>query len=146
MHAADQLNTDAQNDEGLKQWFRELDAYVRRTLLEPGFVLSSDCNSDANSLRDSGRSFFEEKYRSHKDNLFDAIQAWFLAWGDDPLNKRFGNDWMRLTKDLLFSEEGNLTFKPALWNDIRKVIVPQLAQHIGYIVSRIFSLVCLRQC
>lgn len=75
--------------------------------------------------------------------MFDAIQAWFLAWGDDPLNKRFGNDWKRLTKDLLFSEEGNMTFKPMLWQDIRKVIVPQLAQHVGYIVSRIFYFVVL---
>ncbi|KAF8326038.1 uncharacterized protein EI90DRAFT_2930862 [Cantharellus anzutake] len=132
-HAADQLNKDAQNDEGLKQWFSDFDAYVRKTLLEPGFVLAPQCNTEANKLRERGRAFFEAKYKGHKDALFDAIQAWFVAWGDDRLNKRFGNDWKRLTRDLLFSEEGNLTFKPALWEDIRKVIVPQLAQHVGYV-------------
>jgi hypothetical protein len=50
--------------------------------------------------------------------------------GDDPLNKRFGEDWARLTKDLLFDSEGSLKFKPALWHDIRKVIVPTLVDKV----------------
>ena len=53
--------------------------------------------------------------------------------GDDPLNARFGQDWARLTKDLLFDSEGSLKFKPELWNDVRKVIVPTLIDQIGYV-------------
>lgn len=34
------------------------------------------------------------------------------AMGEDPLNKRFGEDWARLTKDLLFDSKGSLKFKP----------------------------------
>lgn len=30
-----------------------------------------------------------------------------------------GDDVKRLTKDLLFNEQGNLSFKPHLWNDLR---------------------------
>lgn len=33
LDAAEQLNTDAKNDEGLKQWFKELDAFVRRVCI-----------------------------------------------------------------------------------------------------------------
>lgn len=53
--------------------------------------------------------------------------------GDDQLNQRFGQDWARLTKDLLFDSEGELKFKPELWRDIRKVILPAVIDKIGYI-------------
>lgn len=53
--------------------------------------------------------------------------------GEDPLNKRFGEDWARLTKDLLFDSEGSLKFKPHLWTDIRRVILPTLISQVGYL-------------
>ena len=42
----------------------------------------------------------------------------------------FGNDWARLTKDLLFDTEGSLKFKPELWMDIRKVILPTIIDRV----------------
>lgn len=50
--------------------------------------------------------------------------------GDDPLNKHFGEDWARLTKDLMFNSEGSLKFKADLWNDIRKVIIPTVVDKV----------------
>lgn len=55
------------------------------------------------------------------------------------MNKRFGEDWARLTKDLLFDSEGSLKFKPELWNDIRKVILPQI---IDKVMTAIASMTC----
>ncbi|KAG9010125.1 hypothetical protein FRB94_004366 [Tulasnella sp. JGI-2019a] len=124
---------DAQKDEGLKNWFKELDVYVRKTLLEPGYVLSPQCNTRGNELIDSGHAYFDEKYRGHLDNVFDSVSAWFGAWAEDPLNSRFSSDWKRLTKDLLFDSDGNLSFKPHLWTDIRKVILPAMISNIGYV-------------
>jgi len=51
--------------------------------------------------------------------------------GEDPLNKRFGEDWARLTKDLLFDIEGSLKFKSHLWDDIRRVILPTVIGQVG---------------
>jgi hypothetical protein len=51
--------------------------------------------------------------------------------GDDPLNRRFGDDWGRLTKDLLFDGDGSLKFKAHLWSDIRKVILPTLVNKVS---------------
>ncbi|PSS29844.1 hypothetical protein PHLCEN_2v2659 [Hermanssonia centrifuga] len=124
---------DAQNDEDLRNWFRSVDAYIRKVLLEPGYVLEPECNNEANRLRDSGRTFYDDKYKGHFDNLFDRTGDWFRAMGDDPLNKRFGEDWARLTKDLLFDSEGSLKWKPELWMDIRKVILPSLIDQVGYV-------------
>src|SRR5882672_8462590 len=106
---------------------------LSQVLLQAGYVLEPDCNSRGNHIRDSGRQFYDGKYKNHFDNLFSSVGDWFKAMGEDPTNKRFGEDWARLTKDLLFDSEGSLKFKPDLWNDIRKVILPTLVDKVGYI-------------
>ncbi|KAI0057660.1 hypothetical protein BV25DRAFT_1970625 [Artomyces pyxidatus] len=131
--AIDDLVQDARNDEEFRHWFEGVDAYSRKVLLEPGYVLEPACNSEGRELRDSGRRFYDEKYKNHFDRLFDSIGTWFKAMGEDPLNKRFGDDWARLTHDLLFDSEGSLKFKPELWMDIRKVILPVLVDQVGYV-------------
>ncbi|KAL7283990.1 hypothetical protein ACG7TL_001263 [Trametes sanguinea] len=131
--AMQQLYRDAQQDEELRQWFRDVDAYTRKVLLDPGFVLEPQCNNEANALKETGRRFYDEKYKSHFDNLFNSTIEWFRALGEDPLNKRFGEDWARLTKDLLFDSEGSLKFKPQLWMDVRKVILPSIIDQVGYV-------------
>ncbi|KIM39008.1 hypothetical protein M413DRAFT_447366 [Hebeloma cylindrosporum] len=131
--AANVLIDDSRRDPDLREWFKAVDHYIRKVLLEPGYILEPDCNTQANQLRERGRGFYDEKYKSHFDNLFNSVGDWFKAMGQDPTNKRFGEDWARLTKDLLFDSEGSLTFKPALWNDIRKVILPKLIDEVGYI-------------
>ena len=67
------------------------------------------------------------------DSRPQTVGDWFKAMGEDPLNKRFGEDWARLTKDLLFDSEGSLKFKPHLWDDVRKVILPTVISEVGYI-------------
>lgn len=93
-------------------------------------MLEPDCNNEANRLRESGRRFYDDKYKGHFDNLINRSGDWFRAMGDDPLNKRFGQDWARLTKDLLFDSEGSLKWKPELWMDIRKVILPSIIDKV----------------
>lgn len=124
---------DAQKDEELRDWFKSVDGYVRRVLLDPGYVLEPGCNNEGNRLKESGRRFYDDKYKGHFDNLINRTADWFKAMGDDPLNKRFGEDWARLTRDLLFDSEGSLKWKPELWMDIRKVILPNLIDQVGYI-------------
>ncbi|KAH9952567.1 hypothetical protein BGW80DRAFT_1420325 [Lactifluus volemus] len=123
----------AKHDEEFRQWFQSVDAYSRKVLLEPGYVLEPVCNSEGRQVRDSGRRFYDEKYKMHFDRLFDSIGTWFSAMGEDPLNKRFGDDWAHLTRDLLFDSEGSLKFKPDLWMDIRKVILPSIVDRVGHI-------------
>ena len=93
-------------------------------------MLEPQCNNEAAALRENGRKFYDDKYKTHFDNLFSTTGDWFRAMGEDPLNKRFGEDWARLTKDLLFDSEGSLKFKPELWMDIRKVILPSIIKQV----------------
>ncbi|KAF9534642.1 hypothetical protein CPB83DRAFT_755601 [Crepidotus variabilis] len=133
INAINDLIEDTRKDESLREWFSAVDLYIRKVLLDAGYVLEPECNNHATRLRETGRQFYDEKYRTHFDNLFSTTGNWFKAMGDDPLNKQFGDDWARLTKDLLFDNEGSLKFKPELWSDIRKVILPTLIEQVGYI-------------
>ncbi|KAI9441014.1 hypothetical protein H4582DRAFT_2074783 [Lactarius indigo] len=131
--AINNLIDHAKTDEEFRRWFQSVGAYSRKVLLEPGYVLEPRCNSEGRGVRDSGRRFYDEKYKSQFDHLFDSIGTWFSAMGEDPLNKRFGDDWARFTHDLLFDREGSLKFKPDLWMDIRKVIIPSIVDRVGHV-------------
>jgi len=131
--AIDALYDDANRDEGLRNWFKQVNQYARKVLLQPGYVLEPICNTEGSEIRENGRSFYDDKYKDHFDNLFHTVGDWFKQMGEDPLNHRFGEDWARLTKDLLFDSEGSLKFKSQLWTDIRKVILPTVISQVGYI-------------
>ncbi|KAF4574250.1 hypothetical protein EYR40_006036 [Pleurotus pulmonarius] len=126
------LIDDTRRDPELRDWFANVDTYIRKVLLDAGYVLEEECNQAANELKDKGRVFYDDKYKSHFDNLFDQFGRWFGAMGEDPLNKQLGDDVARLTKDLLFDDQGSLQFKPHLWRDIRNVIVPAFVDKAGY--------------
>ena len=46
---------------------------------------------------------------------------------------RVASNFSQLAKDLLFDAEGNLKFKPALWADVRRKIIPGVIEQLGYI-------------
>lgn len=135
LDAVDQIYTDVKNDSELKDWFSRLDTYLRKCLQEPGFIMKDEANTQARQLTESGKKFFvaaegsdKGKYAPHKDTLFKEVEIFFKGMGEDPLNKKFGEDWKQLTKDLFLGPDGKAQFKPQLWQDIRDPILPELLQ------------------
>ncbi|KAN0063714.1 hypothetical protein ACQY0O_003764 [Thecaphora frezii] len=138
LDAVDQLYADAKNDSELREWFQRLDQYIRRALLEPGFILKDEANTQARQLQESGKKFFvaadgrdRGKYACHKDRLFDEVTVFFKAMAEDRLNKKLGSNLTQLTRDLLLDAEGRLTFKSHLWKDVVQVILPDVLEHVG---------------
>ncbi|GAA6030366.1 hypothetical protein JCM8097_009074 [Rhodosporidiobolus ruineniae] len=134
--AVDQIYTDSQNDGELRAWFRELNHYVRQCLQEPGYIMRDEADRRGRELKESGKHFFDPqngKYSAHKDRVIDEIEGFFTAYADDGLNQRLGESVKNLFTDLVFDAEGNLKYKPHLWEDIRRVILPGLFQQLGYI-------------
>lgn len=48
-------------------------------------MIEPDCNNQANHLRERGREFYDQKYKSEFDNLFNSVGEWFKAMGQDPV-------------------------------------------------------------
>ncbi|KIY52213.1 hypothetical protein FISHEDRAFT_35804 [Fistulina hepatica ATCC 64428] len=131
--SVEKLSDDAKRDPELRSWLETYARFVRKTVLEAGFILEPACNTEANRLRKEGRRFYDDKYKTHFDDLFNSFANFFKAMGDDPLNVRFGQDWARLTKNLLFNSDGQLQFKTELWHDVRTIILPAVVDRIGYV-------------
>ncbi|KAI9637351.1 uncharacterized protein MKK02DRAFT_36365 [Dioszegia hungarica] len=132
-NALDQMYRDTANDPKLKNWWSHANDYVHRVLLEPGFVLEDEADKEGRQLQEGGKEFFDDKYKKSQETLFEELQRFFTAFAEDPLNQRLGDDVKRLTKDLLFNEDGNLAFKPHLWNDLRVHFLPAVIRQIGYV-------------
>ncbi|KAJ7444713.1 hypothetical protein FB451DRAFT_1434247 [Mycena latifolia] len=100
--------------DAVSAWARFADGapYMRKVLLQAGYIIEPACTSRAG---DQGHGFYQDTYKGHFDNLFDAAATSVKSIAADPLNKQFGADWARLTRDLLFDGEGNLHFKTTLW-------------------------------
>ncbi|KAG2077917.1 hypothetical protein BDR04DRAFT_1087590 [Suillus decipiens] len=128
--AFDVLIDGARCDDQFRSWLHRLNKYIRKVLFKAGFVLKVNCNREGNKILESGRHFWNEKYKEHFDNLIITGGEWFAAIEEDPLNKRLGEDWARLMHDLLFDSEGSLKFKADLWSDAAKVILPTMMQQV----------------
>ena len=59
--AINQIYKDAEKDDELKDWFKSMDKYIRRCLLEQGYVLEEASNQDWNKLYEKGRYLLRDK-------------------------------------------------------------------------------------
>lgn len=62
--AIDQLYDDARHDDSLRVWWADVDAYIRKSLLEPGYIVDDECAREGWALRDRSDAFFKDKVRS----------------------------------------------------------------------------------
>lgn len=131
--AVDVLYTDAQNDDELRHWWNSLGSYVKRILLEEGYILQDQSTEDGKQIREKGRKFWDHKYKGHRQDLLDSIEEFAYAYNDDPLNKQLGVDIKQLLKDLVYDGDGKLTYKPHLISDLRHTIIPQVLGKAGYL-------------
>ncbi|KAF6806369.1 hypothetical protein CSOJ01_08864 [Colletotrichum sojae] len=128
-----QIYRDADQDRELKDWFKAMDRYVRRCLLEQGYILDEDSNQEWNHLYDHGRYLLRDKYRNHTDHVFDEIKFLIDQFDQDPQNKRFGEAVQKLFTDLGNDENGKPTFKPHLIKDLSEVIIPAIFENVAYV-------------
>jgi len=124
---------DADQDSELKDWFRKLDAYIRKCLKEQGYILTDDANGEYHRLYDQGNFLLRERYRDHTDRIIDEFKFLGDQFAADPQSQRFGNSVQQLLDDLGTDQTGKPVFKKHLVKDLTTVILPNLAESIGYV-------------
>ncbi|QKX64203.1 uncharacterized protein TRUGW13939_11376 [Talaromyces rugulosus] len=132
----DSLNTiyrDADQDPRLKEWFTNVDTYIRQCLREQGFVLQDAATTQWNKLYDEGRFLLRDRYRNHTDRIVDEIKFLANQFDEDPQNKAFRQSLEKLFKDLGQDQNGKPVFKPHLIKDITNIIIPEIFQSARYI-------------
>ncbi|KAJ2968260.1 hypothetical protein NQ176_g9270 [Zarea fungicola] len=131
--AINQIYVDAQKDEELKDWFKTMDNYINRLLLEQGYVLEEQSTRDWDVLYQKGRYLLRDKYRAHTDNVLNEIKFLADQFDQDPHNKAFGQAVQKLFLDLGNGPDGKSQFKPHLVKDTFEVILPAVLRDIAYI-------------
>ncbi|KAK5997557.1 putative C32A11.02c-like protein [Cladobotryum mycophilum] len=128
-----QIYKDADKDDELRGWFKQTDSYIRRCLLEQGYILEDASTEEWNRLYDHGRYLLRDKYRGHTDRVIDEAKFIVDQFDQDPLNKAFGQACQKLFNDLGNDENGKPAFKPHLIKDLTEVIIPAIMENVAYI-------------
>lgn len=128
-----QIYKDADKDPELKDWFKKMDSFIRRCLLEQGYILDESSNQEWNRLYEKGRFLLREKYRSHTDRVIDETKFVADQFDQDPQNKAFGQAVQKLFNHLGNDGAGKSVFKPHLVKDLTETILPAVLMNINYI-------------
>ncbi|KAF2276375.1 uncharacterized protein EI97DRAFT_458312 [Westerdykella ornata] len=131
--AVDDVYRDADRDPELKNWFKQLDSYIRRCLKEQGFIMDDAATEEWNRIYDHGHYLLRDRYRGHTDRIADEFKFLGQQFDEDPQNKRFAQSLTKLFNDLGHDEAGNTKFKPHLVKDLTDVILPAFFENIRYI-------------
>ncbi|KAM5353872.1 hypothetical protein ACJ41O_000522 [Fusarium nematophilum] len=128
-----QIYRDAEKDQELKDWFKAMDSYVRRCLLQQGYILEEESTREWDQLYDQGKFLLRDKYRSHTDRVVDEVKFLADQFDQDAQNKSFAESLQKLFNHLGNDELGKPVFKPHLLKDLRDVILPAVFENIAYI-------------
>jgi len=128
-----QVYRDADQDPDLKNWFKHLDAYIRRILQQQGYILEDASNEEWNRIYDDGHHLLRGRYRGHTDRIADEFKFLREQFDADPQNKQFAESVNKLFLDLGNDENGKTVFKPHLIKDVTDVILPGIFENIRYI-------------
>ncbi|KAI5457783.1 hypothetical protein BGZ63DRAFT_67891 [Mariannaea sp. PMI_226] len=128
-----QIYKDADKDRELRQWFKNMDSYIRRCLLEQGYILDDASTQEWNHLYEQGRYLLREKYRGHTDRVIDETKFLADQFDKDAQNQAFAQSLNKLFKDLGTDADGKVVFKPHLIKDLTEIIIPSVLTNIAYI-------------
>jgi len=131
--SVNQIYEDAQKDPELKDWFKSVDKYIRRSLQEQGYILEEDSTQEWNKLYDHGDYLLRQKYKTHTDRVIEEIKFLAGQFDEDAQNKQFAATVNKLFTDLGNDENGKPTFKPHLVKDLTEVIIPAVFENVAYI-------------
>lgn len=123
----------AERDDELKNWFKSMNRYIRRCLLEQGYILEDESSREWDRLYEHGRYLLRDKYRSHTDRVVDETKFIADQFDQDPRNKAFAQSLQKLFKDLGNDVDGKPAFKPHLIKDLTEVIIPAIFEQTAYI-------------
>ncbi|XTI87546.1 hypothetical protein V2W45_1342398 [Cenococcum geophilum] len=124
---------DADQDPELKNWFKQIDAYIRRCLKQQGFIMEDAATQEWNELYDHGHVLLRERYRGHTDRIVDEFRFIGNQFDADPQNKAFTQSLQKLFSDLGNDENSNAAFKPHLIKDLTEVILPGIFESVRYV-------------
>lgn len=124
---------DTRNDSRLRDWFKNVDTYIRKCLREQGFILQESSTEEWHKLYDEGRFLFRERHRDDANRVVGELKFFADQFDQDPLNKAFGQSLQKMFHDVGYDGEGKLAFKKDLLKDSTSIILPGIIESLHYV-------------
>ncbi|KAF3197922.1 hypothetical protein TWF679_002478 [Orbilia oligospora] len=131
--AINDVYKDADRDSQLKDWFKDVDGYIRRCLKQQGYILTDRANEEYDALYDRGRFLLRDRYRGHTDRIVDEFKYLGDQFTQDPQNKQFADSVTKLLNNLGKDSNGKAVFKKHLVTDVATVIIPGFFETVRYV-------------
>ncbi|PHH63500.1 hypothetical protein CDD81_5781 [Ophiocordyceps australis] len=128
-----QIYKEADKDQELRGWFKSMNNYIRRSLLEQGYILDKASTKEWDRLYEHGRYLLRDKYRGQTNDVIEEAKFIAEQFEHDPQNKVFGQSVEKLFNHLGTDATGKSAFKPHLLKDLGDVILPAALESINYI-------------
>jgi hypothetical protein len=116
----------AENDEVIQRKFKEINAFLHKSLKDNKFVHQKDYPDQASRLIGDIRSYLSKNYRGPVQNVMNELTQFNNAIQEDPTTNTMIKDLESLTAELFLDDKGRPTVKYDLLNDFTK-FVPVLA-------------------
>lgn len=142
--AIHKMNAEAREDVTLQALWADIDAFCRTSLLEPGFVSSSTCDAQAESLWKRVSDRLDDEVSSAQWRLLStSLSSWLgldededepapRLFPDDPVTRALSDRWEALSATLFLDARGKFQFKQQLYKDLWGLIAPTV-KGIGYV-------------
>ncbi|KAK2868124.1 hypothetical protein FQN49_003130 [Arthroderma sp. PD_2] len=123
----------ADKDPRLRDWFRNVDTFIRKCLKEQGFVLRDESTAEWNRLYDEGRFLLTKRYKQDTDEVVEEGKFLASQFDEDPLNREFGQSLKKLFDHLGHDTSGNVVFQKSLMKDFMNTVLPGIFGNLRYI-------------
>lgn len=119
------------------QFWSDIDTYVRRILLERGYVQSIECEIKGNEIWARATTLLDNAMDlQHLDAIFAAVSRWINApvtaedegtnFHDDPITSRLCRNWSQLLSSLFLDASDRLALKMDMWQDLFRLVLPSV--------------------
>lgn len=126
------MSIGAKDDAKILAFWTDADAHLRRCLLEEGYVLTSEADTETRLLGERFQAL-EGEYKRNVAKLVREAAAFVKAITTDELLQRLLKSAKDVLADLTFSNQGMRLPSRALWQDLREHILPTLFDKFGVI-------------
>ena len=121
-----------QNDPRFQSYWSGLNEFFMKALNQPEFARSSGFESELRYRLDAGRKLLSE-YRALLYTITNELDDFLLCMRRDHTAQRLTEDTQRLVSDLFYDDNGRPAFKPSALAELRKILVPLVADQLKYI-------------
>lgn len=132
LETAKTLSSGAKDDPEIQSFWKDVDHYARRCLVEEGYVLTKEAERGAHDLVKRFHSL-KESYKINIVKLISESASFAQAITQDELLRAFIKSTKNVIADLTFAKEGTRIPPQALLRDLRDYILPPLLDKFGVI-------------